>query len=105
MAARFLALGGYTVLARNQRWAGVEVDLVARQGDLLVLVEVKLRRVGAAVGAAEACRPPQQARLRRAAAALLERHPWAAAVRIDVVGVEYGADELRLRCWRGGIGG
>jgi putative endonuclease len=89
------------VLARNTRWAGVEVDLVARQADVLVLVEVKLRRAGAAVGPAEACRPLQQARLRRAAAALLVRHPWAVAVRIDLVGVEYAPGEVRVRCWRG----
>jgi putative endonuclease len=101
LVAQFLALGGYTVLARNTHWAGVEVDLVARHGDLLVLVEVKLRRVGAAVSSCEACRPPQQARLRRAAATLLARSRWASAVRIDVVGVDCGDEELRLRHWRG----
>ncbi len=101
MAAQFLILQGCTVLSRNSRWAGVEVDLLARHGDVLVLVEVKLRRLGAVVGAAEACRPQQQARLRRAAAAVLARHPWAAAARIDVVAVDYTPDELRVRCWRG----
>jgi putative endonuclease len=100
-AARFLTLRGYTVLAHNTRWAGVEIDLVARRGDLLVLVEVKLRRTGSAVGSIDACRPAQQARLRRAAAALLARCAWAAAIRIDVVGVDAGEEQLRLQHWRG----
>ena len=45
MAARFLETRGYRVLRRNYRpRGGGEVDLVCRQGDTLVFVEVKTRR-------------------------------------------------------------
>ena len=73
------------VLARNVHVRGCcEVDVVARRGATLVLVEVKARRGGAA---AEAVVPPRQAALRRAGEALLAdpANAWAEGVRFDVV--------------------
>jgi putative endonuclease len=96
LAARFLELEGYEVLSRNVRCADVEVDLLARRGKLLVLVEVKLRRRGL-VRAAEGVRQPQRRRLLHAARALLARYVWAEEVRLDVVGVDWNGDgDLRL---------
>ncbi len=45
LAHRYLQSSGFTVLARNYRPAGgeVEVDIVARDGEILVFVEVKTR--------------------------------------------------------------
>jgi putative endonuclease len=100
LAARFLELEGYTVLARNTRHADVEVDLVARHGALLVLAEVKLRQDGL-VSALDGLRPPQRRRLRRAAAALLLQHAWAESVRVDAVGLDWHDGELRIRHERG----
>ena len=103
LAARFLELEGYVVLERNARWAEVEVDLVARRGNLLVLVEVKLRRYGL-VSAAQGVRPAQRRRLWRAAQALMARHPWADEVRLDVLGLDWkGEGELRLQHLRGAL--
>jgi len=100
IAAGFLELAGYSILARNARIADVEVDLVARRDSLLVLVEVKTRgtdrqRASAALG------PLQRRRLRRAAQALLSRAPWAESLRIDAVGIDWRDGEMRLQHWRG----
>jgi len=43
-AARFLRKAGYRILARNWRCPAGEIDLIAREGDTLVFVEVKTRR-------------------------------------------------------------
>lgn len=43
-AARFLEQRGLAVLARNFRCRGGEIDLVCRDGESLVFVEVRLRR-------------------------------------------------------------
>jgi len=54
LAAAALALQGYEILERNFRYSRLEIDLIARRGDLLVFVEVKFRerpRKGGAVGA------------------------------------------------------
>ncbi len=93
LAAWALRLRGYRVLARRVRTPAAEVDLLCRRGDVLVLVEVKRRRRGSRGSAVEALRPPQVARLLRAAAWLEPRHPWAATVRVVLVAV----DGLRLR--------
>lgn len=44
IAAEYLEAKGYAVLDRNWRSGHKELDLVARQGDTLVVVEVKTRR-------------------------------------------------------------
>lgn len=43
-AARHLEEIGYRILARNYRTPAGEIDIVARDGDVLVFVEVKARR-------------------------------------------------------------
>ena len=88
IAAHYLALRGYTLLARNARCSDVEVDLLARDGDCLVLVEVKLR-THRVVRARDAVAPQQERRLLRAASTLLARHDWAEQVRLDLVAIDH----------------
>ncbi|MBI9115558.1 YraN family protein [Sanguibacter suaedae] len=88
IAARFLADAGYLVVDRNWRGTRGEIDLVALDGDEVVVVEVKTRR-GLGYGhPAEAVTPAKLARLRRLAGQWLsESRTTAASVRIDVVAV------------------
>jgi len=89
LAACGLRLYGIDILAHNVRLAGVEVDLLARDGRRLLLVEVKLRRPESPLVATQAVGPVQRRRLRRAAQAALSRCRWAEAVRIDLVGITW----------------
>jgi len=41
----YLQRHGYLILARNVRWRGGEIDIVARKAQLIACVEVKTRRV------------------------------------------------------------
>jgi len=94
LATIFFELRGASVLARNARLAGCEVDLLVRHGRTLALVEVKLRSrsdFGGAVGAVDA---RKQRRLLRAASALVARGED--DVRIDVVTIDMEPDGLRL---------
>ena len=87
LAAWWLRLKGYRIVARGVRTPVGEIDLVARRGRRLALVEVKRRATLAA--AAEAIRPQQQARIARAAEAFLKRRP-------DLAGLTLGFDGLLL---------
>ncbi len=91
-AAHHLAARGYRIVGRNVRAAGVEIDLVARRGSLVVFVEVKTRR-SRAQGAPElAVDARKQARLARGAAAWLRLHPGLARrARFDVIACEIDA--------------
>jgi putative endonuclease len=88
VAVRHLVASGMTVLERNWRCDLGEIDIVARCGNVLVVVEVKTRATETFGSPAEAVTPRKALRLRRLAARWLAEHPVRPAeVRIDVVGV------------------
>ena len=96
VAALLLQAKGLRVLERNLRIRGAgEVDVLARSGRTLVVVEVKARRRGEPAEAVDAGR---QRCLRRCAEVLLAdpAHSWASGVRFDVVAVT-GARFRHLR--------
>ena len=86
VAARFLAAAGMELLDRNWRCRLGELDLVARDGRVIVFCEVKTRRSTSFGTAAEAVTPAKLRRLRSLAAAWLAEHPTArGSIRFDVV--------------------
>ncbi len=88
MAARYLREQGLEILALNWRCAAGEVDIVARDGDCLVVCEVKTRRSTSFGSPVEAVTFQKLARLRRLAGTWLAEHAeHYADVRVDVIGV------------------
>ncbi|MBA4210221.1 MAG: YraN family protein [Parvibaculum sp.] len=85
LAALFLRLKGYRILARRLKTPAGEIDMVVRRGRSLAIIEVKAR--GDATGAAEALQLRQLKRLERAASHFLGRNPALASLdlRFDVV--------------------
>lgn len=85
LAAWWLRLKGYRIVARGFRVATGEIDLIARRGRVLAHVEVKARP--SLEEAREALTPRQRRRIERAAAAFLQQHPGLAGLdqRFDVV--------------------
>ena len=67
-AAELLTCKGFALLDRNWRLGRLELDLVCRDGDTLVFVEVKTRANAAHGGPAAALTPAKQRHLYRAAA-------------------------------------
>ncbi|MFJ4898566.1 MULTISPECIES: YraN family protein [unclassified Streptomyces] len=89
LAARLLTEAGMSVLERNWRCRTGEIDIVALDGDALVICEVKTRRAGGFEHPMAAVTPAKADRLRRLAELWLDRHggPPPGGVRIDLVGV------------------
>ena len=88
IAARHLVRAGLTIVERNWRCTEGEIDLVARDRDDLVFVEVKTRSSVAYGHPLEAITPRKLARLRRLAGAWCLVHPDERGnVRIDAVAV------------------
>lgn len=88
-AARYLRAHGCRILARNCRpTRHLELDLVARQGSVLLFVEVKTRRNEAFGAPLLAIHARKRQRLRRAATHYLAQHgALAARYRFDAVEV------------------
>jgi putative endonuclease len=93
-ALALLMRGGLLPLARNLRCRAGEIDLAMRDGDILVLVEVRARASRRFGGAAASVDRAKQARLIRAAQSLLPRlaaRHWPGRtprVRFDVIAFE-----------------
>jgi putative endonuclease len=88
LATRFLLDTGMVLLERNWRCDLGEIDLVLRDGRVLVVCEVKTRSSVAYGSPLEGVTERKAARLRRLAARWLAEHDLRPAeVRIDLVGV------------------
>jgi putative endonuclease len=101
LAAWWLRLKGYRLLARNFRSGAGEIDLIACRGAVLAMVEVKTR--GDLASASEALGPRQRARIVRTAEAFLQHRPQLAqlSVRFDVILVAPGRlPRHLLDAWR-----
>src|SRR5215475_7608557 len=86
-AVRWYRLRGWRILGTNVWAGGNELDLIVRRGRALRFVEVKEKRGSRFGDALEMVTPEKQLRLRRAAAAWLDRRPELGqlAVGFDVI--------------------
>jgi putative endonuclease len=93
-AVRLLETSGYAVIARNVRLPGGEIDVIARDRDVIVFVEVKARAsrsFGSAISAVDA---RKRRTLRAIAADWLQIAAPGARARFDIVTVENGTPRL-----------
>lgn len=74
LAAVHLARRGVKILARNYRIKGGEIDLIGREGQVLLFIEVRLRSRSDFGGAGASITPAKQRRLVLAAAHYLQGH-------------------------------
>jgi putative endonuclease len=88
VAARHLVGAGMVLLDRNWRCPAGEIDLVLRDGEVLVFCEVKTRSSTAFGSPLEGVGVAKAARLRRLAAMWMQAHDVRVRdVRLDLVGV------------------
>ena len=89
-AVAYLYLKGYRVLARRYLVKGGEIDIVARRGNTIVFVEVKLR--ASLDLAASAITPTKRRRIARAVRVFVSRH--------HAAHLTYRADAIYCAPWR-----
>ena len=89
VALAHLERAGLALVARNYSCRYGEIDLVMRERDVLVFVEVRFRRVGRFGDGVDSVGAGKRARLVRAARAFLAEHPRfaQAACRFDVLAI------------------
>jgi putative endonuclease len=93
LACAELCRRGYAILVRRFRTRDGEIDIVARDGDVLVFVEVKTRRsLRFGLPRAAVTERKQHRMVRMAATYLARRHPRAWSCRFDVVEITLDRD-------------
>ena len=90
-AARYLSEKGLRILERGYRVRCGEIDLIARDGEELVFVEVKTRHSLRCGDPLEAITPSKRRRILRAASLYLQSTgSWNSPCRFDLVAVRFG---------------
>jgi len=85
LAERFLESRGLRIVLRNYRCRLGEIDLVARDGDTLVFVEVRMRGSAKFGGALASITASKQRKLKAAAGLYLSRLPQTPPCRFDAI--------------------
>ena len=100
-AANWLQARGMCLLERNFRTRTGEIDIIARDHDHLIFLEVRARSNPAFSGAAASVDPRKQRRIILTARLFLQRHPELAELpcRFDVIAFEprQSGGQLELR--------
>jgi len=87
-AARYLQAAGLTIAARNYRGRRGEIDLIARDGDTLVFVEVRYRRSSRFGSAGASVDARKQQKLLATAHGYLQQHKLDCPCRFDVIAID-----------------
>jgi len=93
-ACRYLQQQGYKIVARNWRCRFGEIDIIARDGGVLVFIEVKSRQDNGFGGPEAAVDPAKQRRIVLTAGAFIDKTVCDLPARFDVIAL--AGEEIRL---------
>ena len=101
-AQKYLTTQGYKIIGANVRLGRKEIDLIARQGEQTVFVEVKTRRFDPTVRGACPLPPKQTLNLKQAIIAYAQKNRLSLeAVRLDlIIIVVTGNKRAKLKHYR-----
>lgn len=100
LACGELCRRGYAILARRYRTRYGEIDIIARDGETVVFVEVKARRDEAYGGGSAAVTAWKQQRIARTATDFLARRGFLdEPCRFDVVTVDFEGGRPRIEVY------
>lgn len=100
LAVAFLEEDGYQISARNYRFGKAEIDIIARHGETLAIIEVKSRNMGFLEDITTTINPKKQRLLIQAADQYVQEMDLDVEVRFDVItvikkGANFEIDHLK----------
>ena len=101
LAADFLIKKGYTILERNYRTPYGELDIIAKDRDTVLFIEVKTRSSARFGTGFEAITPKKQATLLKCAAHYVDLHNLDSPMRIDAI--EIMLDTMQITHLKGAV--
>jgi putative endonuclease len=98
--ARYLENAGFSIVARNLRLGRLELDIVARRAELILVVEVRTRGVGAWTTGLGSVSRAKRERIRRAGQRLwrdrYKADPSVERMRFDAASVRFDGGEADI---------
>ncbi len=89
LACKFLQIKGYKIVFRNFKSKFGEIDIIARDGDIICFVEVKARQTNSFYKPEEAVNKIKQNRIKLAAKNYIKKLKKEYSFRFDVLSIEY----------------
>lgn len=89
LAAEFLRKKGYSIIARNYKTHIGEIDIIAKDGDTTVFIEVKTRANDSFGYPFEAVNKSKRQKLKNLALLFLKTHPKECRGRFDVISISH----------------
>lgn len=96
LAMAFLRKKGYHIRHHRWRYRQYELDIVAQDKEVLVIVEVKYRGTDAFGYPEDAVGSRKQSALKNCAEAYVESHGWNGELRFDVVAIIQQQDGVQI---------
>ncbi|NVO19899.1 MAG: YraN family protein [Bacteroidetes bacterium] len=96
IAANYLTRKGYQIIKRNWRYNRDEIDIIAKDGDWLVIVEVKTRTSDWFGEPEMAVTRTKQQSLVRAAQGYIMETDFKGETRFDVIGILFDKQQVKL---------
>ncbi|HRG57619.1 MAG TPA: YraN family protein [Bacteroidia bacterium] len=87
LALIFLRKKNYQILESNWRWRKAEVDIIAKQNNLIIFVEVKTRSSDTFLKPEQAVHLKKQKMLKDAAEAYCEANALEVEIRFDIIAI------------------
>ncbi len=98
IAVEYLRNEGYEILETNYRFGHTEIDIVAKEGDELVFIEVKTRRSDEYGDPADAITEVKEERFRHAAEGYFYEHELEDQMcRFDFIGIKLDGTNIRIQ--------
>jgi len=92
LAVRYLTKKGYRIIARNFKTPLGEIDIIAKDGDTLVFLEVKARTSGSFGYPFEAVNDHKRRKIKNVALLFLKRMKEEPCARFDVLSISFAGD-------------
>nr|WP_321244604.1 YraN family protein [uncultured Psychroserpens sp.] len=96
LAADFLLKNEYEIIARNYMYQKAEVDIIAKKGDVLVIVEVKTRTSGDFGDPQQFLKPKQMQRIIKAVDYFVNDNEMDLEVRFDIIAIVLNKKGMNL---------
>lgn len=97
IACRFLQEKGYEILERNWTWRRLELDIIARKGNTLIIAEIRTRSTNMYGEPKDTVSDKKIRRIINAADAYIKKNMIDIDVRFDIISITGHADDFQIK--------